>query len=285
MDSVTISQRVGFSRSQLGWMLALLLAGEVIGLTASFATRTSHPDLSKAFAAGAVTLFFGALLGGIVTQLLGELDRRRLRRASEIEYITNVLADLKAAYDQIDRGRTLIAAHQSAKTYGDEMQNVIEARVKLLQVMRALKFDLRRAPIVSVLTHVDQMERYLGALVDEFEQHYKDVSREQSVYEARMKSTLAGATPKAQDLPPNTPWLRLVSLPRINDFVRRSAHDGSSARREQSDYEQHFLNGLDQASAALRQALAEELGEPRAPRGSADRALVDDGTGPRLSPA
>jgi hypothetical protein len=142
-------------------MAALLVVGEAIGIGVSFATGKSNPELSKAFASGATTLFFGALLGGIVSLLFADLDRRRVQRAAQIEYITNVLADLKAVYDQVDRGRTLIAAHKSAKTYGDEMKNFIQARVKILQVMRALKFDERGSAVAAILPEVENMEGYL----------------------------------------------------------------------------------------------------------------------------
>ena len=263
MDSVTISQRTGFSRAQLGWMLGILLAGEAIGLSVSYATRISHSALSTAFASGAVALLFGALLGGIVTQLLTELDRRRLWRASEIEFITNILTSLKSAYDQVDRARTLISAHQSAKTYGEQMQKVIEARVTLLQVMRALKFDTRREPGIAALQHVEQMEAYLKGLVDEFEERYKDVSREQSVYEARMKAALTAPNTEARDLPANTPWTRIVAQRRIRDFLHLFDGQERSTAGSRSDYEGIFIESLDLASSALRNALAAELGEPR----------------------
>jgi hypothetical protein len=194
----SVSDRTALSRSDLRWMLALLLAGEV-------------------------------------------------------------LADLKSAYDQIDRARTLIAAHQSAKTYGQEMQKVIEARVKLLQVIRALNFDSRGQPAAPALTHVERMEGYLHDLVGEFEQHYKDVSREQSVYEARMKSALAAPNTQAQDLPANTPWMQIMALPRINDFLRRSRHGETPSDAGRSNYDSVFLTALDDASSALRNALAAEL--------------------------
>src|SRR5258708_4793052 len=142
-------------------MAALLVAGEAVGIGVSFATKGANDELSKAFAAGSAALLFGALLGGIVNLLIADFDRRRIRRAAEIDYIMNVLADLKAVYDKVDRGRTLISAHRSAKTYGHEMRNFIEARVKLLQVVRALKFDERGSAVTAIQVDVDRMEGYL----------------------------------------------------------------------------------------------------------------------------
>lgn len=265
METVTISQRTGFRRQELLWMLGLWLGGGAAGVVLSYLTRTSHPELSKALTSGATTVLFGALLGGIVSLLLAELDRWRLRRAAEIEYLTNILAELKAVYDQVDRGRTLIAAHKSAKTYGDEMRNLIQARVRLLQVLRALKFDARRRSAEAVLTAVKDMEDYLKKLVDEFEANYKDISREQSVYEAQMKSVLAKASTGSVDLPLNTPWDQIVALPQIADLLQPLQESETGATVGQSAYCRQFLNQLDDASLRLRDALEAQLADhPRA---------------------
>jgi hypothetical protein len=239
MADVSLSQRTSFRRSDLLLMAALLLGGEALGIAVSFATRTANPDLSKAFAAGAAALLFGALLGGIVSLLIAELDRRRVHRAATIEYITHVLADLKAVHDQVDRGRTLIAAHQSARTYGEELRGFIESRVKLLQVERALKFDDRGAPLAHIRPDVSRMEKYLRLLVQEFETSYKEISRAQVVYEARVKR----ASEAGEELPPNAPWEAIAELPHLREFL--GTERGSAYRRR-------FIRPLDQASAKLR---------------------------------
>ena len=175
----------------------------------TFAARKLDNDLSKDFAAGTATLFFGALLGGVANMLIADFDRRRVRRAADIEYVLNVLADLKAVYDTVDRGRTLISAHRSAKTYGDEMKNFIEARVKLLQVERALRFDERGSSIEIIRSEVSRMGSFLRLLVEEFQHKSKETSRAQSVYEARMKKALDQLPVSQVDNPPlpaNTPW-------------------------------------------------------------------------------
>jgi hypothetical protein len=261
VETISISQRTRFSRPEILWMVGLLAVGEAIGVGVSFATKTSHPELSKAFSGGAATLLFGTLLGGIVSLLVADLDRRRVQRAAQIEYLTNVLADLKAVYDQVDRGRTLIAAHQSAKTYGDEMRIFIKARVKLLQVVRALKFDDRRAVIEPILPAVEMMANYLKDLVDEFQRNYKEISREQSIYEAQMKKALASATAASEpDLPKNLPWDGITALNQVKDLLRTVDNcDPHVASADKSDYCVQFLEPLDATSLRLRDALAGEL--------------------------
>jgi hypothetical protein len=258
-----------FRRREEAAMVGLLIAGELLGITVSYATLQTHPDLSKAFAAGSVTLLFGALLGGIVSQLVAEFDRQRVRRAAELEFIGNVLADLKSVYDQVDRGRTLIVAHQSVKTYGDEMRAFIEARVKLRNVERALSVDERQRRIASVYEPVHAMTQYLNSLTEEFELHFKALSRQQSVYEAEMKLALARITDthSSPTLPPNTPWERLVRLSVLADFIAPAEDTtDTGARVHLSIYGRSFLANLDEASRQLRDALIGQL-ENRASAG------------------
>ena len=256
--------RTPFSRREIAVMVGLLVVGELLGVASSYATRSSNAELSKAFAAGSVTLLFGALLGGIVSLLVAELDRRRVRRAAEVEFVSNVLADLKSVYDGVDRGRTLISAHQSVKTYGDEMRAFIEARVKLRNVERALEFDERRRHIMRVRAPVHAMAQYLKSLTEEFESRYNALSRAQSIYEAEMdgaRERLKRREPA--ELPKNTPWEELKRLTVLADFIKpaepeRTVGDDPD-RKYPSSYGKEFLAPLDEASRLLRDALAYQL--------------------------
>jgi hypothetical protein len=236
-------------------MAAVLLAGETVGIGVTFATKTSNPVLSQAFAAGSAALFFGALLGGVAKMLIDDFDRRRVRRAADIDYIINILSDLKAVYDGVDCGRTLISAHQSAKTYGDQMRNFIEARVKLSQIARALRFDQRRSAVDGIRIEVDRMEAYLKLLVEEFQDKYKEVSRTQSVYAARMKKALDQVSlseANGSPLPTNTPWSSVKELRQVRDLLE--AVPGNSG------YSREFLAPLDAASEELRKVLSAKYG-------------------------
>ena len=262
MDRMLRSQSTRFRSNQLAAMLLAIAVAVGVGIWISFATRTSHPELSKVFAGGAATLLFGALLGGVVSLLIADFDRRRLQRAAQLDFISNVLSDLKDVHDRVDRGRTLIRAHRSAKTYGDEMRNFIEARVKLLNVKRALTFDERGASIGTVDTKVACMEKYLRTLIGEFEQEYKNISRLQSLYEARMKKAIEQAnSAKSEDpeLPKNEPWGAIAALPFVTDFVAPLDGSGASSSSVDTNYRREFLAPLDEASSELRLALRKEL--------------------------
>ncbi len=253
--------RTRFRSSEILSMLGLLASGIALGSIATYLSR-DNPELSRVFVVGTVTLFFGSLLGGVVSLLIADFDRSRVQRAAQLEFIANVLSDLKAVYDQVDRGRILIAAHQSAKTYGEQMREFIDARVKLLAVLRALRFDERGSPILPVRPEVERMEAYVHLLTAEFVQHYKNISRSQSVYEAHMKRALEGPPPPdggAAPLPANSPWSELSELPQLRDFLRHVDDCSAEMASGTSQYCQSFLLPLDRASDILRKALESEV--------------------------
>jgi len=227
-------------------MLLVVLLGSVVGVIASFTTQQVNPELSKVFAAGAATLWFGSLLGGVVSLLIADVDRGRLVRAAGIEFVGNVLTDLKSVHDQVDRGRSLLAAFRSARTYRDVMLGLISARVKLRQVLRATTGDPRGESQTLIRDDVKTMESYLDGLVREFEQQYKDISREQSRYEAAMRKA-------EQSLPEDTPWAKIKALANVRDFLAPPP-DGKNST-EASSYKRDFLDPLDRASEKLRKHL------------------------------
>jgi hypothetical protein len=103
------------------------------------------------------------------------------------------------------------------------------------------------------------MERYLKTLIGEFEQKYKDISRLQSVYEARMKKTIERAdfpTDKVAELPRNEPWEAIMALPFVADFVAPLEDSDSSSVN--TNYDRDFVARLDRASSELREALRKE---------------------------
>jgi hypothetical protein len=248
-------ERTRFLGSELRLMLFLLVSGELLGIGAAAWTWRFDHELSRLFATAATTLLFGALLSGVVTLLITDFDRRRVQRAAQLDFIANVLSDLKAVYDQVDRGRTLIKAHRSAKTYGEEMHRFIEARVKLQNVVRALWSDERGDPIKGVRHHVVSMEKYLYQLIEEYEKEYKEISLAQSIFEARLKSVLEAKPPvdSLDALPPNVPWHKLERLERLKEFLLPALEADNVERT--SGYAKSFLGSLDSASKQLRTAL------------------------------
>jgi hypothetical protein len=220
-------------------------------------------ELRKSLYSGAVTLFFAGLLGGLVKVLLDEVAAAKRKQEDEVAaakrkredaatFVSNVLADLKGVYDRVARARILIPAHRSVKTYGEEMRALIEARVQLRNVTRALE---RRAEGIDeeareeITRQVRQMEAYLETLTTEFRDNYKTLSDKQRGYEERAEVMLKRfAQTQGPEIPPDLPsfvWDSLASLDHLSDFIG-----------EAKAYKKDFEGPLDDASEWLRKELA-----------------------------
>lgn len=198
----------------------------------------------------AIALVFVALIGGLVKILLDDFQRVRARRAEQARFVSAVLADLKGVYDRVERARVVIKAHESAKTYGDEMRALIDARVQLRNVTRALEAGtsgITPERERRICTAVETMEKYLATLTDEFACKYKQISNAQRIYEARVVNLLKTASETTQ-LPDNAPWKAIRVLDHLSDFI-----DGGT-------YSTLFEKPLDDASHRLRNELRVLLG-------------------------
>jgi hypothetical protein len=204
-------------------------------------------ELTEVIYTGAATLLFGGLLGGVLKVLLDDVVAMKRRREDAADFVANALADLKGVYDRVARA-PLIPAHRSVRTYGEEMRDLIEARVQLRNVTRALE---RRAAGIDetvrgkVTRRVNNMEEYLDHLTTEFRNNYKELSDKQRGYEERSKVLLRRYAEETADAePPRLPafvWDRLSTLPLLADFIG----DGRV-------YKCGFEEPLDDASQCLR---------------------------------
>jgi hypothetical protein len=253
--------RTSFTTSEVGVMVTLLVLGLVVSIVGTVLTYKHYFDIAKLFAGAGITLLFGAIFGGVVKLLIDNFDRRRAQRAAQIDFIANVLSDLKGVHDRLDRGRTLLKARQSTKSYGDEMTGFIDASVALKSVERALRTDRRSVPIQKVLQQVKLMDGYLRGLLDEFEVEYKKASLTQSMFEARLAKALKSPAldNSVEALPENRPWKSLKELPCLMDFLLPVPIDEDNDGAKTSNYVAEFLRPLNAASETLRAALAKEV--------------------------
>jgi hypothetical protein len=222
-----------------------------------------HVELRKA----ALTIVAGGFVGGVLKILLDDVIAARRRWDDAATFVTNVLADLKAVYDRVERARLLLPAHQSAKTYGEEMRDLIDARVRLLNVVRALKkrTDGLAQPVRAALEQdVVRMERFIEGLTTEFRDSYKEISRAQAAYESAVKKALDAVDPRDVRAPEvrNEPWERILALPWTRVFVSADA----------TQYRAEFAAPLDHASLVLREELARVLRRKRSSARSLEMA-------------
>jgi hypothetical protein len=241
-ESSSIWRRVRPFIFALTWALLPSIGGFYI------ASSLNDAELKKVIYAGAATLIFGGFLGGVLKIFLDEVVATKRRQEDAAGFVAKVLSDLKDVFDGVARARTLIPAHRSVSTYGDEMRDMIEARVQLRNVTRALE---RRAEGVSnlvrseVTNSVTNMGRYLDQLIREFRENYKSLSDRQRGYEERAKIALRIYAEGSTELePPHLPtyvWDRLSVLPMLSDFIG-----------EGELYKEGFEKPLDYASEKLR---------------------------------
>ena len=240
-------------------MAALVAVMSGLAFAASFAARDT--DLKKALQTASLGLVFGSLLGGIVKLLLDDFDRGRQQRAEQAQFCLNVFSDLKSVYDQTERAKILISGNQSAKTYYEQMCELIEARVKLLNVVRAVNIQSiaqTGGEWGALDTHVTQMDHYLESLIRDYQQYYKTISEAQCTYEAKMKAyveQLAKGQVSTQSQPDNQPWAVICELASMQDFL-----DLKHIGVEKTNYHQQFVAPLDQASKLLIHQLRLVLG-------------------------
>ena len=211
-----------------------------------------YSELSKALYVESITLIFGGIIGGFLKLLFADLTLNRQRIQENAAFVSNVLNDLKSVYDRVGRVRILIPAHKSAKTYGDEMRDLIQARVTLRNVIRALDRrteGLSEGVRITVSDYVADMERYLEKLTSEFQEYYKPIANLQRVYETNVAARLSAAGDHAsvdRVFEAETVWEQMNKLEQLNGLINDA---------ETSPYRQEFEMPLDQVSGVLREEL------------------------------
>jgi hypothetical protein len=241
-------------RHPLFTAILLVLFPSLIGLVAAqFAEhRAPTSELSKALYVASITLIFGGLFGGLLRLLLADFTASRQRNLENARFVSNVLRDLKSVYDRVGRVRIVIPAHRSAKTYGDEMRDLIQARVTLRNVIRALdhRTEGLEAHVREVASaQVKMMECYLESLTSEFRNSYKGIANHQRVYEANVEARLKAGNGNAnvnRVFETEDAWQELRKLPHLQGLIDDA---------ESSPYRTKFETPLDEVSRILREEL------------------------------
>jgi len=236
--------------------IAIALGVSLIGVLIAFQSADKS-ELHKQLMTASLALLFGACFGGIVKMLLDEAVAEKRRRDDAAAFVANVLADLKKVYDHVERARLLIPAHQSAKTYGDEMrEDVTSGVVQLRNVIRALQGRVAGVPVglqQLVRPEVAEMKRYLLELMEEFCGEYKHLADLQRFHESRAEKLAKAFAEGSADIPqeqmPTFVWSAVKQLPRLAEFMQGGR-----------EYQTRFIGPLDAASAELRNAHATLIG-------------------------
>lgn len=255
--------------SRSGYRLAAILTVIGIGVGAmGFVIGTSLDaqdpntfdlELAKAL----LTLGTGLILGGAVKVLLDQFqsaqktrEEEQTRRASQVveeqARHERLLADLRDVHDRAENVRLMVAAHRSAKTYGEHMRSLIGCQVVLLKVKRTLDVSRPGGTDPNTDDQLKQMLGYLRALQYEYRDRYKAVSDLQRYDEDVTKATFQQAAEReiadgAREIPApkssQRAWRFLADrtqFPVLDDLT----NDGSC-------YRVHFLQPFHRLASGL----------------------------------
>lgn len=253
----------GLWKLRVSIALAFLFGlGVWVGVFAVTRDDPAPHRLLSALATAGLTLAFGGVAGGLLTQAFRAWDERRTSLAAEQAFYRAILDDLKGVHDRVERARLLIEAHKSAKTYGEQMRILPEADIVLHNIRRALRpgfDDLER----EIAGPVNACSAFLKSLTDEFRSAYKGISDAQSRDEAinaHQRAKLAkGEIGRADVVVADEAWQLIEKLPALDVLRDEARHDEYYvAFRWQIDLASFYLrNRLDGgnkhgAAAALR---------------------------------
>lgn len=204
-------------------------------------------------ASAAVTIFATGFLGGILKVILDVINVEREGRSDRFRFLQNTLDDVKAIEDRLQRTRVVILAHRSVKTYGDEMRDIIDARVKVKNIERAYRLTALDFPGPfrgKIQASAKEIIDACNALIEEFQEKYKPLADCQRVHEALLDQALKNTSDvkegiaKAEERDSEI-WKRLKELPTLQEFLPPNSQS----------YEERFGRHVDDLTRMLRDAM------------------------------
>lgn len=224
-------------RPQPFWQLWVsVMAVFVIGMTVWWFVLDATwgdddaPRLLVALGSAGLTLAFGGVAGGLLTQLFKSWEAHRVAKAAEQAFYRAILDDLKSVYDRVERAKFLIEAHKSAKTYGEQMRILPDANITLHNIRRALRPGYKDV-LDDIEDHTFKCTDFIKTLTDEFRDHYKAISNAQLQDEALNKQAckeLAEKEIEREDVTlANDAWQmieKLDALQILRDDARRDTY-------------------------------------------------------------
>lgn len=161
----------------LFFILALVLA--VTGLVLLFVIEPSDEarlaDVTEV-AKWLMTLSAGIATAGAVAGVFKAAEAERARRDAWAAQ----LDELMASHDAVQVARLRVKAHQTARTYSQQISELAEVRARL----RRIGDDAAVVEVEGLRGDLKTMWKYLEALGLEYEKHYLRVARQQRADEA-----------------------------------------------------------------------------------------------------
>ncbi len=207
------------------------------------------------------------VLGGLVTAAFNfyrhareraeaEADANRLRRTELTHYRREKLKELVEITNVVRRAPTLIVGARSARTYGTEMRSLVDARASLSLLRHDIMGGIREAfsDGPAIVRQLQRMELYLGKLVKDYQDRYKQLSENQKLVEDRRQS--------ADDM-----WKTIIATEIMTDYLVGAnalpTEDNPQKKDAQNtDYDKEYVASHKKAVEFLRQEIWEGFARP-----------------------
>ncbi len=251
--------------SRRRWIVAGIIAGAAIAaVLGGVLLSQSKADVPGEWGRALVTLFVAILISGLLTFILSDYSQRQQQKADERsrdqqqeadersrdqrqqaadrERTLNWLRVLVGSNGRLQAARAILDAHKSAKTYSNQVRDMVEVREDL----RTLKEDLEAA-MPEVADDLGKMHEYIDALGAEYSTNYSIMSWKQRLHEERVKRYLdQDPLPEDPFEDPDDPWRLLQGghFPKLADFLRHG-----------DLYDQHYRAPYQDAKRLLRERL------------------------------
>lgn len=237
-------------------LITILLIIVVIGLTLwsiMLALTWGDPnpnelliDLGKTGA----SLSLISVIGGLVQWILKNREFEKRKEDERVSFYRNILSDLKSVYDRVEKARLLIEAHRTAKTYGEQMRELIGGVVTLHNIKRALNPEFPGLAN-KIEPCINPMSQFIKGLLTEYRDNYKRVSLLQEIDEIK-KGIFKSDNAEVIDLEIEDNDISLSAWKQIKELKKLAIlRDDENFEKYRSD----FLEHLDRASAILRKRI------------------------------
>lgn len=164
----------------LGVLTAVLVSLALAAIIAGVLLLVRQNGWELELAKWLLTLGVGLLTAGAVAGVYKLMDLRE----SRIAVWRAKLADLTAAYDAVQKARMRMIAHQSARAYSLEMENLVGARELLRRTFPEGEVD------ADTRAQAEWMWKYIEDLGLEYQADYFGVSRQQRADEAALDAKI-----------------------------------------------------------------------------------------------
>lgn len=194
-----------------------------------------------------------SVVGGIVQWFLKGRESEKQYEREKLNFYQNILSDLKSVYDRVEKARLLIEAHRTAKTYGEQMRELIGGVVTLHNIKRALNPGFPELK-EELKPKIDKMNQFLKDLLIEYRDNYKHISILQEIDEVQKqnlkKQKESSTIPTILDTEiPSSAWNRIKELNKLHVLRDDKCYE---------EYKSNFLKYLDEASEILRSRIPVE---------------------------